>query len=271
LFSGIGGIDLGFEWAGISTIWGVEIDPFCNQVREARWPQVERFLDVRTVGKHNLAPVDIISGGFPCQDVSGAGRKRGLGTADNPTERSGLWFEYHRVVEELRPRWVLIENVRRLRDHGADRVIDDMEGAGYSCWPQVVDAESVGAPHGRDRVFILCRDDAHGHGDPGDGLAGPGGFGGEAGDAPLPPNVQREMEKAREIWDHWKHELGPGNDGADGGAAESKAAAYARGVRDAHGIPSWAHRLKACGNAVVPQIPALIGSFIVRFEELNTA
>jgi DNA (cytosine-5)-methyltransferase 1 len=263
LFSGIGGIELGFEWAGIETVWQVEINPFSNRVLEARWPGVHRELDVRTAGKHNLEPVDIISGGFPCQDISIGGRKAGLGTADAPTERSGLWFQYHRVVEELRPRWVLIENVSRLRDHGADQVIDDMEGIGYACWPQVVDAESLGAPHGRDRTFIFCCDNAYRDGYLGEIMAGARPV---ESAASLPPDFQGPLAQAGEKWDYWKHELGSGNDGQDGGAAEPESDAYARGVRAAHGIPDWSHRLKACGNAVVPEIPALFGLFIQQCE-----
>ncbi len=135
LFSGIGGMDLGLGWAGFQTAWQVEIDPFCNRVLEKHWPSVQRFPDVKSVGKHNLTPVTIVSGGFPCQDISISGKKAGLAG-----ERSGLWFEYARVVRELRPDWVLIENVDRLLSTEGDQVLRPMEEAGYTCWSLVLGA-----------------------------------------------------------------------------------------------------------------------------------
>ena len=96
LFSGIGGLELGLEWAGVGhTVWQVERDPFCRSILARHWPSAARFDDVRTVGAHNLEPVDVICGGFPCQDISYAGK--GLGLAG---ERSGLWYEFARIIGE---------------------------------------------------------------------------------------------------------------------------------------------------------------------------
>src|SRR5579883_827391 len=106
LFSGIGGFDLGFERAGHKVIWQVEKDKFASEVLKARFPHVQRFDDVRNCGRTNLAPVDIICGGFPCQDLSVAGRREGLAGS-----RSSLWFEFLRVIGELQPRFAAIENV----------------------------------------------------------------------------------------------------------------------------------------------------------------
>jgi len=257
LFSGIGGIELGLEWAGFKTLWQVENSDFCNRVLEKRWPNVQRFLDVKSVGQHNLTPVDLISGGFPCQDVSvGAGGKaRGL-----HRERSGLWFEYARVVRELRPRWVLIENVPNLKNNGADQVVADMEAAGYSCWASVVGADTFGAPFQRRRVFILCRDNAHGHRDPRIG---------DASGWEVSPECQRKVAQACQDWNYWQHELGAGNARSSGDPEEPEPDAYARGVRAVYGVPDWMDRLKACGNACVPVIPALIGSFIQNYENFE--
>jgi hypothetical protein len=195
-------MDLGLEWAGFETAWQVEINPFARDVLKKHWPDVPKFTDVRNCGKHNLEPVDIISGGYPCQDHSIAGKKRGLGTPDNPTERSGLWFEYKRIIRELRPRWVLIENVAQLlRTADGDTVLSAMEGIGYSCWPLVVGADILGAPHKRERAWILCRDRAHER---------PGIDAVTAVQWALPPECQRKMEGARERWDYWKGELGRG-------------------------------------------------------------
>ena len=110
LFAGVGGIDLGFERAGLVCCWQVEIDAKCNEVLSHHWPDVQRYGDIKNVGRHNLEPVGIISGGIPCVGFSVAGRCAGL--AD---ERSGLWWEMLRVIEELRPTWVVIENVPGLR------------------------------------------------------------------------------------------------------------------------------------------------------------
>ena len=256
LFTGIGGIDLGMEWAGFETLWQVEINPFCNKVLAKRWPDVPRFSDIREVGKHNLRPVDVISGGFPCQDLSRAagGKERGL------LNRSGLWFEYARIIRELRPRWVLVENVPDLKNIAADIVLSDLEGAGYSCWSSVVGLETLGAPIKRERVFILCHDNAHDIPDLPERLRdGVGGW-------TLPPDVERSLAEAGEKWRHWKHELGTGDASQDGGAKEPEPVAYARGRGAVYGIPDWTHRLKALGNSCTPVIPALFGAFIQSVE-----
>lgn len=153
LFAGIGGFDLGLERAGFRVVWQVERNPFRQHVLARHWPQVHRREDVRFAGAHNLAAVDCIVGGFPCTDVSCAGKGAGV----EHGSRSGLWREFARVVTELRPRWVVVENVPALRTRGADLVLGDLEAAGYTCWPAVVGAHHVGAPHRRDRVWIIAR------------------------------------------------------------------------------------------------------------------
>lgn len=160
LFAGIGGIDLGLERAGWEVRWQVEIDDFATRALEQHWPGVPRHRDVREVGAHNLERVDLVAGGFPCQDISVAGRGKGL-----DGERSGLWFEFLRIVQELRPAWVLAENVPALRTRGADVVIDGLAAAGYAAWPLVVGARHVGAPHRRDRVWIVAHRGGAGLGD----------------------------------------------------------------------------------------------------------
>jgi DNA (cytosine-5)-methyltransferase 1 len=152
LFAGIGGMGLGLERAGFTVAWQVEVDPACRRVLERHWPDVPRRGDVRLAGADSLAPVDCIAGGFPCQDISTAGKGAGIDGG-----RSGLWREFARILGELRPRWVLIENVPALRRRGADRVLGDLEALGYACWPLVVGARHVGAPHRRDRVWIVGR------------------------------------------------------------------------------------------------------------------
>jgi DNA (cytosine-5)-methyltransferase 1 len=256
LFAGIGGMDLGLEWAGFETSWQVEINPFSNKILEKRWPNVQRFLDVKDVGKHNLKSVDLISGGFPCQDLSVAagGKERGLLT------RSGLWFEYARILRELQPRWCIVENVPNLKTKGADRVISDLEETGYSCWASVVGAEAFGAPFQRERVFILAHHNSHGTKRLGEDVSS--GW-------TLSPELERKVAQACQNWNYWKHELGTGNARSSGEAEESESDSYARGIGTVYGVPDWSHRLKALGNACTPVIPAILGSFIQNYEALQ--
>jgi len=154
LFTGIGGFDLGFERAGMKSAWQVEIDKFCAQVLEKQFKDVRRYEDVREVGKHNLEPVDLICGGFPCQDLSVVGKRKGL-----DGERSGLWFEFARIVEELKPEWVVIENVPGLLSSrkGEDFaiIIQTLVQLGYGvCW-RILDSQYFGVPQRRRRVFIV--------------------------------------------------------------------------------------------------------------------
>lgn len=117
LFAGIGGFDLGFERAGFKTLWQVEINEWARKVLAKNFPHAERYADIRECGRHNLRPVDVICGGFPCQDISNAGLRAGI-----EGERSGLWSEMHRIIGELRPRLVLVENVAALLGRGMGRV-----------------------------------------------------------------------------------------------------------------------------------------------------
>src|SRR3990167_10224394 len=114
LFSGIGGFDLGFERVGIKTIWQVECEPYCLKVLEQHWPNVRRYTDVRTFLNESPKRPDILSGGFPCQDISVAGKGAGIveGT------RSGLWSHFHRAISVLRPKFVVVENVSALLFRG---------------------------------------------------------------------------------------------------------------------------------------------------------
>ncbi len=202
LFSGVGGVDLGLQWAGYQSVWHVEISPFSRKILDKHWSHVPKFTDVRECGKHNLEPVDIISGGFPCQQISCAGRRDGIGTAESPTERSGLWFEQRRIIAELRPQWVLIENVSRLLETAdGETVLEGLEEIGYSWWPQILDAGALGAPHRRERAWILCHDNAQ---DPCDFEAVIEETGA------LPPECQQRMEEALGRWNYWKSELGRG-------------------------------------------------------------
>jgi len=152
LFSGIGGLDLAVEAAtGGHTVWQVEQSEPCRQVLARHWPEAERFDDVRTVGAHNLEPVDILIGGFPCQDLSCAGSRKGL-----KGERSGLFFEFARIANELQPAMVIVENVPGLLKHRG-LVDQTFANAGYrTTWARCY-ASSAGAPHLRRRVFLVAK------------------------------------------------------------------------------------------------------------------
>jgi DNA (cytosine-5)-methyltransferase 1 len=166
LFTGSGIGDLAARDAGITTVAMCESDPACCYCLERLWPDARLFRDVHDVTAESLAdlgPIDIISGGFPCQDISTAGKGAGLGTEKNKT-RSGLWYEFARVIRETRPTWLLIENVPALRVRGGDRVCEDLESMGYAWEAVVVGADDVGAPHRRKRVWIVARNKSDGRG-----------------------------------------------------------------------------------------------------------
>lgn len=151
LFAGIGGIDLGLERAGMQCRWQVEIDPFCQNVINRHWPEVKRFADIRDVGPE-AERVDLIAGGFPCQDLSRSGHMRGI-----DAERSGLWSEYARLIGLLRPRFVFIENVPGLlANEPMRRVLGDLSAFGFDAEWESIPAAAVGAPHLRDRVWIFA-------------------------------------------------------------------------------------------------------------------
>jgi DNA (cytosine-5)-methyltransferase 1 len=149
LFTGILGDDIASEWAGIKTICCVEIDPFCQQVIKKHHPDMPIIGDVRDVTKEKVKEVsgrewvDIISGGFPCQDVSTSGLRAGI----NENTRSGLWGEYARIISEFRPRWVVVENVRGLlsidNGGGFGVVLRDLAGLGYDAFWCVLQASQL--------------------------------------------------------------------------------------------------------------------------------
>lgn len=153
LFSGIGGLDLGFERAGFEIVAQVETDKFCRKVLRKHWPNVALYEDVRHVGKRNLPDAaDVIMGGFPCQDISIAGKRQGI----KEGTRSGLWLEFARIIGELRPRIVLLENVPAITTLDGTTVISDLAALGYDAEWGIVAASDAGAPHRRERWFCVA-------------------------------------------------------------------------------------------------------------------
>lgn len=155
LFSGIGGFSLGLERAGFETVAFCEIDPVCRGLLAHHWPEVPCYDDITTLTAERLAAdgivVDAMCGGFPCQDLSFAGKGAGLAG-----ERSGLWREYARLIRELRPRVVIVENVSALLGRGLGDVLGDLASLGYDAVWECIPASAVGAPHRRDRLWIVA-------------------------------------------------------------------------------------------------------------------
>jgi len=153
LFSGIGGIELGFERAGgFNTSWFVEDDKYASAILKKHWPKVPNLGDITKVNWEEVERVDLLTGGFPCQDISYAGKGAGI----KEGTRSGLWKEYFRAIRTLQPKFVFVENVPALLSRGLDIVLGDLASVGYDAEWESVPASSVGAPHRRDRVFILA-------------------------------------------------------------------------------------------------------------------
>ena len=156
LFSGIGGFSLGLETAGLAnTVAFCDIDKYCHKVLNKHWPQVPIFSDIKelnyeTLRSNGINNIDIITGGYPCQPFSVAGRKKG---EEDPRH---LWPEYFRLVKELRPTWVIGENVSGHIKLGLDTVLEDLESEGYSTRTFSISASGVGANHKRERVWIMA-------------------------------------------------------------------------------------------------------------------
>lgn len=152
LFSGIGGFSLGLErTGGFETVAFCDSDKKTHLVLKKHWPNVPIFDDVSTLKGTDLGTIEIITGGFPCQDLSVAGKGAGLAGA-----RSGLWWQFHRLIEETQPKYVIAENVAVLRSRGLDEVLRSLDSIGYDAEWHCIPASAVGAPHQRDRIWIVA-------------------------------------------------------------------------------------------------------------------
>jgi DNA (cytosine-5)-methyltransferase 1 len=290
LFSGIGGFSLGLERAGMTTVAFCEVDPFCRRVLAKHWPEVPCYDDVRTLTGERLAAdgisVDVICGGFPCQDISVAGNGAGLAG-----ERSGLWRDYARLIGEIRPRFVVVENVAALLFRGLGDVLGDLAALGYDAEWHCIPAAAVGAPHRRDRLWIVGY--PHYEGQP---------AGAKHDEASELPGVVADTEHGRLEIGRRVEDVGEDHDTngilgtfGQGGGIKTRPLVYANspsvegcqlplGIiaehaefgraswwevepdvgRVADGVPSRVDRIRGLGNAVVPQIPELIGRAIMR-------
>ena len=273
LFSGIGGFSLGLErTGGFRTVAFCEIEPYCRAVLKNHWPDVPCFEDVRKVTAADVGPVDVICGGYPCQPFSVAGKR--MGAEDD----RHLWPEYFRIVKELRPAWVFGENVAGHVNMGLDDVLSDLEGEGYATRAFVIPACAADAKHRRDRVWIVAHSeklqrDGGDHNGGRDCVRAPSvSESGNSGDAknvarpssgrcarPREP-IQRRISAACV--------QGQAVDALSSGIGQEWCTEPNVG-RVAYGVPSRVDRLKSLGNAVVPQIPEIIGQAILQAEGMT--
>ena len=262
LFAGIGGFTLGLERAGFETAAFCEIDPYAQKVLAKHWPGVPIYDDVRTITAERLASdgigVDVITGGFPCQDISTAGKQAGI----QDGTRSGLWSECARLLGELRPRYAIFENVTNLLngERGAwfKRVLWDISKVGYDAEWHCIPASELGAHHHRDRIWIIAYPNSR-------------------------PVREQSKRLKRSKGSSFAKLDGKGKSMAYPNSAQCQRGRLPFGISQEHsepvisswwetepnvdrvadGVPARSHRLKCLGNAVVPQIPELIGHAIM--------
>jgi len=305
LFSGIGGFDLGLERAGHEILWQVEWDSYCQKVLAKHWPDIPCHGDIHEVGKHNLEKVDIICGGFPCQPVSVAGKRKGQ------DDDRWLWPEFGRIICELRPKYVLVENVPGLLVRGMGDVLGDLSEFGYDAEWGIVSAASVGAPHLRKRIFIIAHANSttsRGRGVPGD--VGDKGRKASKNGGTCLQSKDREayscdfesssedvadtsvirlqkhgllqpkefIESGKEVAHAQRKRPTPGEH--EGRPRCEKGVSQGCGVgvgsewwktepnvgRVADGVPNRVDRLKGLGNAIVPQVVEYIGRRVQQME-----
>lgn len=242
LFSGIGGFELGLERAGFEIAAMCEIHPWSRKVLRKHWPDVPIYKNVKKLSavrlqKDGITP-DVLSGGFPCQDISAAGKGAGI-----TGPRSSLWKDYARLISEIRPKYAIVENVSALFIRGFSTVLGDLAENGYDAEWHCIPASALGAPHQRSRLWIIAY--------PSCMLRTSGelhtGSHTQSTRTPiLKPKDFYANIRAQNWWSN-KPNLG----------------------RVAYGVPQKLDRHRGLGNAVVPQIPEIIGRAILKYEKLK--
>lgn len=273
LFAGIGGFDLAAQWVGWENVFQVENDDYCNKVLKKNFPDVQRFKDIKQFdGTKFRGSVDIISGGFPCQPFSVAGKRKGK------EDDRYLWPEMLRVTSEAQPGWIVAENVRGLINQGGglvfEQVLSDMEGIGYETQPFVIPACAVNAPHRRDRVWIVAHSTKSGLSKP--GLAGIREFQAQKGkglddrfefnnshasdtDSKRLAFRSRNKDRSGAIWKEGKAI-------AENNWEESWIKVATRLCRMDARIPNRVDRIKSIGNAIPPHVAFEIFKIIDQIE-----
>ena len=270
MFAGIGGIDLGFERCGMECRWQVEIDKYANKVLEKHWPNVERWGDVRTFPPDASSKwkVDVVAGGFPCQDISTAGKGAGLNG-----EKSGLFYEIIRVARCVKPRAIVLENVAALLARGMGDVLGELAAIGFNAEWHCIPASAVGAPHIRDRVFILanascdrCDQDAI-------GITKPSSKAGSATKLPQKSEIPNDSNGSGERWKRCAEESLSRQQDLQrqlGRVCQDIGRQWAvepNVGRVAHGVSRRLDRIKGLGNAVVPQVAEVVGKILLQRME----
>lgn len=278
LFSGIGGFSLAARWMGWRTAWFSEVEPFACRVLAHHWPGVPNLGDIRHIDFTSVPSVDILVGGFPCQDISHAGKKEGI-----TGSRSKLWKEYARAIRELRPRYIVVENVAALVNRGLDVVLGDLAESGYDAEWRVYGANHVGAPQRRSRCWILGYPNSESksqlqrgsrvEGSHAATSAGPldtvdtGRLAGGDGRQDVAHTISERGCGRIYPWQDAKNADATGQTGAPGTSGEWWATEPAVG-RLAHGIPNRLAQLRGLGNSIVPQCAIPI---YVRIQQLEAA
>ena len=287
LFSGIGGFSLGLErTGGFETVAFCEIEEFPRRVLAKHWPKVPCYHDVRELTADVLArdgiAVDVITGGFPCQDISVAGKQAGIGEGT----RSGLWSEIVRLACELRPQFIIVENVANLLAGPSGkpggwfgRILGDLAECGYDAEWENIPASALGAPHRRERIWLVAYPcerpqlrvssiQASGRSERSRGISheilSEEYFKTQILCQDVPNPNQTRLER-------WQEAGNVESIRPRGYQLFERCADGIRGIweaepklgRVANGIPDWSHRLKSLGNSIVPQIPELIGQAIL--------
>lgn len=233
LFSGIGGFELGAEMAGIETLWNCEIEKFQGEILKSRFPHAERFTDItKTTG---LRYVDIISGGFPCQDISVAGKREGING-----ERSGLWSEMYRIVREVRPKYVIVENSPALTISGLEKVLCDLSKIGYDAEWQCISNYAFGYPHKRERFYLIAYPNKIG----------------------LQGDIRNDG-RFNSVFQEWASDTSVGYTCAKR-IFEMPTCSY---IRNDDGFSNWTYRVGSIGNAVNPTVAKYLFECIRIFDE----
>ena len=253
-FSGIGGFELGLERAipNSKTVWQIEQNAFCQKILRKHWPDAKIYDDVREVGAHNLEPVDIFCAGFPCQDISVAGKGEGLNG-----KKSGLWWECFRIISELRFPIIVLENVSAISFRGGREVVGSLASIGYDTEWQVISARMFGAPHIRKRWFAVSyASDNNSKSQPDRSHHAKTLEGGVANTISERTQIQTEGKQSsislsgsngtKNSYNYWRENV-----------PESPV------CRVDDGVPNRMDRLRALGNAIVPQCSEYIGRCIV--------
>ena len=288
LFSGIGGFSLGLQnTGGFETVAFCEIEPFCHKVLKKHWQDVPIYNDIKelTYEKMQADGIEptVITGGFPCQDISNAGQGKGI-----IGERSSLWSEYARIIKDVQPTWAIIENVSALRSKGLTLVLQNLSEIGYNAEWHCIPCTAVGGLHRRDRIWIIAYK----------------GKVGNSNNSRSGTSQRRTYGVRKEEDERWEGQpqsrssrssstvansssIRQPRQRACGNASDTTQIVKRKAIKSfngrvrnfwttepnvgrvAYGIPQRVDRLKGLGNAVVPQIPQFLGDCILNFEKDN--